>query len=991
MAKTLYLIDGHAQIFRAYYAPFGNLTSPSGEPTRATHVFFQMILNLIRDRRPDYLAVALDVADETTFRRSLYPEYKAHRDPAPEDLGPQIRRIISILQAARIPMLRKPGFEADDLMATLAARFGEDGAMHVFLVSKDKDLDQVLGPNVSLYDPGKDEVVTAARLPELKGWRPDQAVEVQTLCGDSVDNVPGVAGIGPKTAAKLIARYGTARAVIENAGALTPRQRENVLAFAPHLELTRQLVTLRRDVPLDFDLPSCAVEGFDWDAAKPVFEELGFRRLTDQVAARAARSEPRERPASGGDPPAPARPAAARPAAVSNPPPTAAERLPASPGRPRTRAPATDGTPGLFDAIADPPADFERASPGEDEADGVSDEPAPMIRDELAQALSRPVRGLYRLVNTREALASLRDALGAQREFAIDTETTDVNPVDADLVGLSVAWRPGEAYYVPVRAAAGEVLPLDDVRRELGGFLCDPGRRKVGQNIKYDMIVLAAAGMPIVGPLFDTMVASFVIDSTRRSHGLDWLAAAYFGHRMIPLTDLIGKGADQIRIDQAPLPHVCEYSCEDVDYTWRLKEVLEPQLARRGVDGLFHQLEMPLVAVLAQMESHGVRVDAQLLARLGQRMAARAAEIAERVQSLAGRRFNLDSTRQLSEVLFDHLKLRVVKRTRTTRSTDAETLEVLARETGHEIPALLLEYRELQKLRGTYVEALPRAASRRTGRIHTSYHQTGAVTGRLSSSEPNLQNIPIRTDLGREIRRAFVPRTPDEVLISADYSQIELRVLAHFCGDENLTRAFIEDMDIHAFVASQVNNVPLAQVSKEMRAQAKAVNFGIIYGQTAFGLARGTGMSQSAAQAFIDAYFRRYPRIRCFIDECVAGARRSGFVTTILGRRREISGLDSRNRGVRAQGERLAVNTVIQGSAADLIKTAMVRLHERIVAERLPLRMLLQVHDELVCEGPRAAAESLAETIRGVMSTALPLRVPIRVDAGWGDNWVDAK
>ncbi len=994
MPRTLYLIDGHAQIFRAYYAPFGNLTSPSGEPTRATHVFCQMLLNLIRDRRPDYLAVALDVADETTFRRRVYPEYKAHRDPAPEDLGPQIRRIITILQAARVPMLRMPGFEADDILATLASKLGSDGATHVYLVSKDKDLDQVLGPHVSLYDPGKDEVITAEQLPALKGWRPDQAIEVQILCGDSVDNVPGVPGVGPKTAAKLIARYGSARAVVENADALTPRQRQNVLEFAPHLERTRQLVTLRRDVPLDFDLEACAITGFDWAAAKPIFEELGFRRLTDQVAPRAPRTAAADHPARE---------------------PTPAAHTPAPPARARRPRSAPDAAPDLFSAAqADAPRTAQPASrPGdardddpEDHApvetsalplsdatppDDVTDEPAPMIRDEHAQALSRPVRGRYHLVNTPAALASLRDQLAAQPEFALDTETTGVNPVDADLVGVSIAWRPGEAFYVPVRSALDVAMPLEDVRRLLGPILADPARRKVGQNLKYDMIVLESAGLPVAGPLFDTMIASFVIDSTRRSHGLDWLAAAYFGHRMIPLTDLIGKGPDQLRIDQVPLPHVCEYACEDADYTWRLKEYFEPQLARRGVDSLFHSLEMPLVGVLTHMESNGIRVDAGLLNRLGRQMAARADEIAQRVQQLAGQPFNLDSTRQLAEVLFDRLKLRVVKRTRTTRSTDAETLEVLARETGHEIPALLLEYRELQKLRSTYVDALPRAASPRTGRIHTSYHQTGAVTGRLSSSEPNLQNIPIRTDLGREIRRAFVPRTSDEVLISADYSQIELRVLAHFCGDENLARAFADDMDIHAFVASQVNAVPLADVSKEMRAQAKAVNFGIIYGQTAFGLARGTGMSQAEAQAFIDAYFRRYPRIRSFIDDCVAAARRNGFVTTLLGRRREISGLDSRNRGVRSQGERLAVNTVIQGSAADMIKTAMLRLHERIRAERLPLRMLLQVHDELVCEGPRADAPELARVIRDVMTTALPLRVPVRVDAAWGDNWLEAK
>ena len=911
MPRTLYLIDGHAQIYRAYYAPFRELSAPSGEPTRATHVFCQMVLNLLRDRRPDYLALVLDVADETVFRREIYPEYKAGREPPPEDLPRQAERIVSILEAAGVPILRQERFEADDIMATLIRRF-DDPDLHIYLVSRDKDLEQLISDRVRLYDPLKDEVITPERLYELKGWRPQQAIEAQILTGDTVDNVPGVPGIGPKTAAKLLEKYGSVCGVIEHADELTPRQRESVRAFAPRVEMVRRLVTLRDDVPIDFDLERARCTRFDWEAVRPMLAELGLRRLLELLP----------------------RPAAAR----------------------RDAEQREERTPVAAAAAVKPVAEHE-----------------------------------YRLVDTPAALEALAASLRQQAAFALDTETTGVNPIDAELVGLSFAWQAGRAYYVPVRAALGAALPLELVRDRLAPILADPRTLKVGQNLKYDLTVLRLAGLPVEGPLFDTMIAAFVLDPTRGSYNLDRLVFDLLGHRMIPITDLIGKGRDQLTMDQVPLPQVTEYAAEDADYTWRLKELFEPQLAGSDLQPLFRELEMPLVAVLTDMEISGISIDTEYLARMSRQMAARIEELTAQAHALAGGPFNLDSPRQLGEVLFDRLGFRVVRRTRTARSTDAETLETLARETQHPLPALLLEYRELQKLRGTYVEALPAARCRRTGRIHTSYHQTGAVTGRLSSSEPNLQNIPVRSELGRQIRRAFVPRSPDERLIVADYSQIELRMLAHFCQDEALTRAFLEDRDIHAFVAAQVNGVSPEEVTREMRARAKAVNFGIIYGQTAFGLSQATGMSRTEAQRFIDDYFRRYPRIRAFIRRCIADARRDGFVRTILGRRRPISNIDSRNQAVRAQAERLAVNTVVQGSAADLIKLAMINLHRRIQQERLPLRMLLQVHDELVCEGPRDAAPQLGRTIAEVMSSAMRLRVPLKVDVATGENWLDAK
>ena len=915
MPKTLYLIDGHAQLYRAYYARIGELTSPTGEPTRVVHVFCQMLLNLIRDRRPDYLAMTMDVSDETVFRRDIYPEYKAQREAPPEDLPPQIERTVEILTAMRIPILRVPRFEADDIMATLAARLAQDD-LQIYLVSRDKDLEQLVSDRVALYDPGKDEVITPESLLETRGWSAAQAIEAQVLTGDTVDNVPGVKGIGAKTAAKLLQKYGSAAGVVAHAEELTPKQRENVLAFAPRMEMTRELVTLRADVPVEFDLSTAACDRFAWSGAVPIFEELGVRRLLELLPGDAAPAPP-------------------------------------------------------------PPAE-------------VAPENRP-VATQTPAALCEPDGGEYTLVNTPEQFEAFVSQLTAQDEFALDTETTSVNAIDADLVGLSFAWEVGRGYYVPVRSMYGNVLPIELVRERLTPVLADARTRKVGHNLKYDLVVLREAGLPVAGPLFDTMIAAFVADPTRMSYGMDKLVAGLLNHHMIPISELIGRGRDQLNMEQVPVDHVAEYAAEDADYTWRLKELFEPQLAPGGVDSLFFETEMPLVTVLTDMEHHGISIDVEFLQAMGRRMATRLSALTDEVHEAAGLAFNLDSPKQLGEVLFDKLNFRVVRRTKTARSTDAETLETLARETEHPLPKLLLEYRELQKLRGTYVDALPAARSRRTGRVHTSYHQTGAVTGRLSSSEPNLQNIPVRTELGREIRRAFVPRGSDELLIVADYSQVELRVLAHYCQDEALIQAFVEDRDIHAFVAAEVNGVVLDEVTKEMRARAKAVNFGIIYGQTAFGLSQTTGLSRGDAQAFIDAYFGRYPRIRAFIDQCSSDAKRDGFVQTIQGRRRPIPDINSRNRMARVRAERLAVNTVIQGSAADLIKTAMIRLHTRIADERLPLRMLLQVHDELVCEAPRESAETMAGIIRDEMAGAMELRVPLKVDVACGANWLEAK
>lgn len=961
MSRSLYIIDGHAQIYRAYYAPFGNLTSPAGEPTRATHVFYQMLLNLVRDRKPDYIAMVLDSDEQQLERKKIYPAYKEHRDPSPEDLPIQSRRIVQILEALRMRTLRLTGHEADDIIATLCETLSQAAPdLHIYIVSRDKDLEQLLTDRISLFDPLKNEVITPARLYETKGWWPAQAVEAQTLMGDTVDNIPGVVGIGPKTAAKLIAKYKTADEVVAHAAELTPKQAESVRAFAAQLPITRQLVTLRRDVPIQFTLDDADAARLHWSAVKPIFTELGFRRLVDQV------------PADGAG------------AAHATPVPRSSSPVPQADAEPLVPFPPSHDSASTVDADDSEDA----AGPYMNAAAGAKD---PRATSRAAPELMTPTATAWKLIATPADLHDLVAQLRRQPEFCVDTETTGVSPIDAELVGIAVAWEVGSGYYIPTMSMYGTPLSVELVRETMGPLLCDEKIRKVGHNLKYDIIVLRQAGMPVCGPLFDTMIAAFLVDPVRNSYGLDGLAHAVLDHTMIPITDLIGKGRDQLRMDQVPLDHIAEYAAEDADFTWRLKVHYEPLLAENRVDSLFFDTEMPLMTVLADMEEAGVRLDADFLHALGEKIGRRAAMLVDEVHKLVGVQFNLDSPKQLAEILFDKLQFRVVRRTKTTRSTDAETLEILATETGHALPGLLLEYRELQKLRGTYIDALPLARSRKTGRVHTSFHQTGAITGRLSSSEPNLQNIPIRTELGREIRRAFVPRGADELLIVADYSQIELRVLAHFSEDEELIRAFSADADIHAFVASQVNGVPLEAVTKEMRSRAKAVNFGIIYGQTAFGLARGTGMSRTEAQQFIDDYFARYPRVRGFMQKCIDDARRDGYVRTILGRKRPIWDIDSRNQSARAQAERLAVNTVMQGSAADLIKIAMVRLHGRIARENLPLRMLLQVHDELVCEGPRDAAPQLGKIVAEVMSGAMELRVPLKVDVEWGENWLESK
>ncbi|MDY6913082.1 MAG: DNA polymerase I, partial [Planctomycetota bacterium] len=851
-------------------------------------------------------AMAVDGPVEKLKRRQEYADYKVTRKPMPDDLPPQVDRICRIVEAMGIPILRAEGFEADDILATAVEKFASPKT-NLVLISRDKDLDQLVGPHTVLYDPMKDETLDAAVIERTKGYPPEKAVEVQTLAGDATDNIPGVPGVGPKTAARLIGKYGSVEAVLAHADELTPKLRQNLLANAENIDLARRLVTLHRRVPLNLELKEMQFAGVRGKAVRPIFAELGLNRLLQQL----------DQMGLGGS-----------------------DRL--------------DIEALAADSGETTAADFE-----------------------------------YRCVDTPESLAKLAEQLRGVRRLAVDTETTATRPMWAELVGISLSWEPGRAVYLPVKSPLGaKTLELELVRKYLAPVLADENVQKAGQNLKYDWIVLANAGLDLAGETFDTMIAAHVLDSSRPTFKLDALAMEFLNHRCIPIEQIIGRGRDQITMDAVPMETVTQYAAEDADVTLRLAIELEKRLAAEGLAELFGNLEMPLMPVLAKMERRGVIVDRKVLKRMETELSKQADVLRDQIIAAAGRPFNPDSPKQLAEILFGELNLPVLKRTKTGPSTDMSVLTELA--VNHELPAMVLDYRKLTKLLSTYLTALGACIHPETGRVHTSFHQAGTVTGRLSSSDPNLQNIPIRSDEGRQIRSAFVAG-PGNLLLSADYSQVELRILAHFCEDETLVAAFLADQDIHRIVAAEVFGISPGDVKPRQRARAKTVNFGIIYGQTAHGLSRTLRIPRKAAAKFIHAYRNRFPKIDAFLKQCIRQAKENGYVETIFGRRRRISEIDSRNPQQRALAERLAINSVVQGSAADLIKQAMVNIDSRIRREHRPSRMLLQIHDELLFEAPTDAADAEREMIASEMTGAIDLRVPLKVDVGIGANWMDAK
>jgi DNA polymerase-1 len=846
-----------------------------------------MLLKVLRDHQPTYTAMVLD-APGPTFRHEIYPEYKANRPPMPEDLVLQMPRIDDVIAAFRVPAIRIPGVEADDIIATLAHMYAEK-VDKVVIVSSDKDLMQLVTDKVVMLDTMKDRWVDEKAVVEKFGVEPSRVIQVQALMGDPSDNIPGLAGVGPKTAGKLIARYGHIENLLEHSDEVGGKIGEKLPHQMEELRTSLSLVTLRDNVPVDQALDDLAVSGIDKQAVRELFEELEFVKLVNELA-------PRE-------------------------------------------------------------------------------------------ALAREG---YRTVTTEGELDDLTALLKGVDRFALDTETDSRDPMRASVVGISFSWSRGEAAYIPLDHSYLGVpaqLPAGTVKKKLGPILADPQKEKIGQNIKYDLKVLERAGLTVRGISFDTMIASWLNSPERRSHGLDEIASELFGHTMISYKEITKRGREQVSFVEVPVDEASVYACEDADVTFRAVEPLASGLREKGLVELFDEVEMPLVSVLNDMEMAGILLDTGMLAGISRDLGERLKILEGRIHEEAGHPFNINSPRQLGQVLFTELGLPPVKKTKTGYSTDDEVLLELSEK--HHLPAMVRDYRSMAKLKSTYVDALPELIHPDTGRIHTSFNQTATSTGRLSSSDPNLQNIPIRTDEGRRIREAFV--SPEgTVLLSADYSQIELRILAHLSGDRNLMEAFRKGEDIHNQTACQVLGAVEGDVEPELRRRAKVINFGIIYGMSAYGLSRELGISPGEAGAIIDGYFDVYSGVSEFSRKTLDQAREKGYVQTLLKRRRYLPELASRNPNTRQYGERMAVNTPIQGTAADLIKVAMLRVHEGLAREIPGARMLLQVHDELVLEVPEEKAPEAAAYVSGIMEGVMDLKVPLVVDVGWGKNWAEA-
>jgi DNA polymerase-1 len=968
---TLYLIDGYAAFFRCYHAIRTAMTSPvTKEPTNMTFGFVGMLLKLLRAEganiaasggRPDFLALALDVGgDRGTFRSQIYPQYKANRDAPPEDLQPQVERCLAMLRAIGMPVIGAPGFEADDVIATIVDRTKSTHPdLKVRLVSKDKDLKQLLeGDRVQLFDVHTDTPFSEHMLAAEMGIKPDQVIDMLTLMGDTADNVPGVDGVGEKTAAKLIKEFGTLDQLLDRVGEIKTKVGPKIDAARSTLPLSKQLITLRRDVPLEFDLAAADVRNLKLDQMIGILKELGFNRYQDDVRA-----------------------------IIGGP------QVPAA----RSTAPL----PGVSKSIRKTPDPM---------VGGLFDQPGAAA---APATLIMPQDGAYECITTREALTALAARMAKASCVAIDTETTALSPHTAKLCGISVSIESGKGYYIPVRSPE-PTRHLDEatVLGILKNVLEDAAVPKCGHNLKFDINIFRSCGITLRGLCarggFDSMIASYLIDASRSSHSLDSVALALLGRTNISLSQLLGSGKEQRTFDTVSLEQATQYAAEDADVALRLREVMMPQIEQDSLASLLYDVELPLVEVLADLEYTGIIVDVPELDRQRERLSLKIEELRKQLETTAmesiGRGFDPDSPRQLGAALFNRpgdeppgLGLRATKRTKTGYSTDAEVLEELAEDDSIQtpIPRLILEYRQLTKLVSTYLVALKDAVHPRTGRIHTSFNQTVTSTGRLASSDPNLQNIPIRTDVGRDIRRAFMA-PPGHLIVTADYSQIELRLLAHLSRDPALIEAFQRDEDIHTAVAAQIHGIPLDQVTRDQRSGAKMVNFGIVYGITAFGLARRLKVPQDQAAAIIDGYKRRFSGITTFLQECIEQARSNGYVETMLHRRRPIPDAHSSNPARRALAERLAINSVVQGSAADLIKLAMVQLHRRLMSAGPDSilhgsKMLLQIHDELVFECPQEKASAVEREVATAMEQAMTLTVPLKVDAHSGPTWFEGK
>jgi len=884
----LYLIDGSSYIYRAFFAIRQFLSNSKGLPTNAIFGFTNMLLKILKEEKPDYLAIAFDPKGPT-FRHEEYEEYKAQRPDTPDDLIPQIPYIFKLVESFNIPILLKEGYEADDFIGTVVKQAEKKG-FKVTIISGDKDLFQLITKDVIVKDTMKDKTYDVAAVKERFGVEPSRLIEIMALMGDKIDNIPGVPGIGEKTAIELIKEFNSIENLYKNTGRIKKEKlKESLKTHKEDALLSKKLCTIDTDMPVDVDLEELKVKEIKKEELIELFKELEFSKLLKEFTTKKDISEKR-----------------------------------------------------------------------------------------------------YKTIFKQEELKDLIEKLKKRGEFAVDLETTHKEPMRADIVGISLSTKEDEAFYVPVSHEypdAPAQIKKDFVLKSLKPLLEDENIKKFGQNIKYEIIVLSNAGIALKGVVFDTMLASYLINPSKRNHNLEDIALEYLDYKMTTYKEIVGTGKKEIGFHQVDIKTATRYSGEDADITFQLTKVLSPLIKEKEMENLLYQVELPLVSVLATMEKNGVRIDGDFLREMSKSLKLQLDNLISKIYKLAGEEFNINSPLQLREILFDKLKLAPVKKTKTGYSTDVDVLEQLALQ--HELPAEILNYRLLSKLKSTYIDSLSKLINPKTGRIHTSFNQTVTATGRLSSSDPNLQNIPIRTEVGREIRKAFIP-DKGNLLLSADYSQIELRLLAHLSEDKAMIKAFEKGEDIHASTAREIFGVFPETVTPDIRRVAKAVNFGIIYGISPFGLSKQLNISQKDAKEYIEGYFLKYPKVKEYIEDTIKKAYDKGYTTTILNRRRYIPELESKNKNVREFGERTAMNTPIQGSAADLIKVAMINIHHMMMKKSLKSKMILQVHDELVFEVLKDEMEAIKSLVKNEMEGVMEMKVPISVDINTGKNWNEA-
>lgn len=925
MRKRLFLLDAYALIYRSYYAFIKNpRINSKGVNTSAVYGFVNTLEELFREEHPTHVAVAFDPPGPT-FRHELFEEYKAQREETPEAIRLSVPVIKEIIRAYNIPLVEIPGYEADDVIGSMAVR-AEAAGFDTYMMTPDKDFGQLVTDSIFIYKPkfGSNgfEVRGVKEVTERYGLEsPSQVKDLLGLMGDASDNIPGCPGVGEKTASKLLREFGTVERLLQSVDTLKGALKTKIADNAEKIRFSKLLATIRTDAPVEFDEESLRVSPPDTKRLSEIFSELEFRNLAERVGGRVEQ--------------------------------TAKE------------AKQPKAQPSLFDVFGE--------EDGEDGKYSTLDK-------------SNNLPHTYYLVDNEEKIQELTAKLNAAEYFAIDTETTSTEPMRSELVGMSFSMSENTACYVPVPSDRHEASELLEKFRP---SLENPHILKIGQNIKYDYIVLKKYGIEMQGEFFDTMVAHYLLQPEQR-HNMDYLAEIYLSHKTTKIEELIGKrGKGQLSMRDVPVEDVCQYAAEDADITLRLKSVFEPMIRNQGLEKLFYRIEMPLVKVLADMEYEGVRIDIRVLSDISAELTQSVKVVEEKIYGMAGEKFNINSSRQVGEILFD--KLHIDEKARKTKqgqySTTEEVLVKLA--PRHPIVGLILDYRGLRKLLTTYVNSLPELINPETGKIHTSYNQTVTATGRLSSSNPNLQNIPIREAAGREIRRAFVPDS-GSLFFSADYSQIELRIMAHLSGDRHMTEAFVNGEDIHAATASRIYKLPISEVTPEMRRRAKTANFGIIYGISAFGLAERLNISRTEAKELIDGYFNTFPAVKEYMDKSIEVAREKGYVETITGRKRMLPDINSRNSVVRGYAERNAINAPIQGSAADIIKIAMVRIAARFKAERLKAKMLIQVHDELDFSVPVAELPQVRQIVEEEMAGAYHMNVPLVADTGVGANWLEA-